>query len=155
MASNDVSTGSTMNAYLNQTFMIACGFYSFLIFDEMPRYNYVVPIKEDNKIKGLVFDPTRYCGPFISNNQLSPAQETNLFPKDDTLVSRIVFCFLLQFSVYSILYMISYNLQSKIGILKKVQDLKFKEFENKIKESQEKLNKLDMKEKLLRQQAKN
>merc|ERR1711935_451828 len=92
-----------------------------------------------------------WCGSFRSNNVESPFQEVGLFPTDGSIQSRFAFCFLLQFSVYTILYMISYNAQTHIGILGKVRDLKFKEYEQKIRELQEKLNKLDMKEKLLRQ----
>jgi len=144
MASNDMSTGSLMNMYLNFTFMIACAFYSAFLFDKMPRSHYYV-----DKLK--VFDTTKWCGPFRSNNAESPFQEVGLFPTDGSIQSRFAFCFLLQFSVYTILYMISYNAQTHIGILGKVRDLKFKEYEQKIRELQEKLNKLDMKEKLLRQ----
>ena len=118
-----------MNMYLNFTFIITCGFYSFLIFDSIPRHNYVIHNGES-----IVFDPERMCGPFLSNNILSPVSETGLFPSDES-VTRIVFCYLLQFSIYTILFMFSRNLMAKVGILKRVQDLKFKEFERKIKES--------------------
>lgn len=40
MASNDMSTGSLMNMYLNFTFMISCAFYSFFLFMRMPRSHY-------------------------------------------------------------------------------------------------------------------
>merc|ERR1711907_721595 len=80
-----------MNMYLNFTFIIACGFYSFLIFDATPRHNYVIHNGTgDNDF--IVFDPEKWCGPFLSNNEFSPVTETGVFPKNDT-VNRIVFCY--------------------------------------------------------------
>ena len=78
-----------------------------------------------------------------------------LFPASDSLINRIVFSLLVQFSIYLILYMIGYNSNSHISILNQVKDLKFKEYELKIVELQEKLNKLNLKERLMRQNAYN
>ena len=44
-----------------------------------------------------------------------------------------------------------YSAESHVEILEQVRQLKFKEYGQKIEELQKKLNKLDMKEKLLRQ----
>ena len=46
--------------------------------------------------------------------------------------------------------MIAYNSNVHINILGKVKEVKFKEYDQKILDLQDKLNKLDMKEKLLR-----
>ena len=76
--------------------------------------------------------------------------EVKLFPEEGSLVNRFVFCILVQFAVYVILYMIAYNSNVHINILGKVKEVKFKEYDQKILDLQDKLNKLDMKEKLLR-----
>ena len=81
---------------------------------------------------------------------MTPVEEVGLFPKDGTLINRVVFSLLVQFSIYLILYMIGYNSKSHIQVLNNVKDLKFKEYERKIQELQDKLGKLDLKEKLMR-----
>ena len=81
----------------------------------------------------MVFDATVNCGPFKDDN-LSPIEEVGLFPKNDSLSSRFVFCIMVQFSVYTILYMISHNSNVHLEILQKVKQLKFREFEQKIQE---------------------
>ena len=132
MSSNDASTGSTMNMYLNFTFIIVCGFYSFLIFDATPRHKFVMHRGEGEDSVVVNGDPVRVCGPFTSNNDLSPAKETQIFPNNDK-VTRIVFCYLIQSSVFTVLYMFTKSFSSKIQILERVQEIKFKEFETKIK----------------------
>lgn len=146
VASNDMSTGAMMNKYLFLTFLINCVFYSAVMFLTQPKFKYWVPSTDGGE---GVFDATVNCGPFKDDN-LSPIEEVGLFPKNDSLSSRFVFCIMVQFSVYTILYMISHNSNVHLEILQKVKQLKFREFEQKIQELQEKLNKLDMKEKLLR-----
>ena len=109
MASNDSSTGSTMNMYLNFTFIIVCCFYSFLIFDTTPRHNFVIHNISGDK-DFIVYDPEWFCGPFVSNNEISPVRETNLFPSYDSIYARVVFCYLLLFAVYTGLFMLSRNM---------------------------------------------
>ena len=64
-ASNDMSTGSVMIVYLNITFYIVCSFYSFILFVPIARYNFW-------NINSEREDKSRNCGPFTSNNDLSP-----------------------------------------------------------------------------------
>lgn len=58
--------------------------------------------------------------------------EVGLFPEEGTLINRFVFCILVQFAVYVVLYMIAYNSRVHIKILDKVKELKFKEYSAKI-----------------------
>jgi len=143
-----MSTGSKMLMYLTFTFFIAALFFSLILFIPDPRFHYW-------NTKTLSIDNSRNCTPFSSNNIESPVEEVRLFPASDSLINRIVFSLLVQFSIYLILYMIGYNSNSHISILNQVKDLKFKEYELKIVELQEKLNKLNLKERLMRQNAYN
>ena len=77
-------------------------------------------------------------------------EEVELFPRPESSANRFVYCFLLQFSVYLLLYMVGYNAEQHIVILGSVRKFKFKEYNQKNEELQKKLNRLDMKEKLLR-----
>lgn len=143
-ASDDMSTGSLMNMYVTFTFMIVFTFYAILLFFKTPRFNFW-------NMTSKTIDTTKNCGPFVSNGNLSPIEEVKLFPDENSISNRVALSLLVQFSVYIILYMIGYNSESQIKILDKVKTLKFKEYELKIKELSRKLNKLDMKEKYIRQ----
>lgn len=121
-ASNDMSTGTLMNMYLTFTFIVTCAFFSSILFIKMPRYAYF-------NWKLEITDDSRWCGPFKSNNILSPIDEVKLFPEEGSLVNRFVFCILVQFAVYVILYMIAYNSNVHINVLQKVKEVKFKEYD--------------------------
>ena len=132
-----------MNMYITITFFVTAAFYSAILFIPTHRFSFFDK-------KASLPDPTRNCTPFYSNYTMTPVEEVGLFPKDGTLINRVVFSLLVQFSIYLILYMIGYNSKSHIAVLNNVKDLKFKEYELKIRELQEKLGKLDLKEKLMR-----
>ena len=74
------------------------------------------------------------CGPFLSNDELSPTEEVGFFPKTESLSNRIVLSLLVQFSIFLILYMIGYSSSSQIKILNNIKDQKFKEYDLKIVE---------------------
>jgi len=106
-SSNDKATGALLNKYLSLTFLTVVAFYAMILFFKMPRFKYYV-------IDGEVYDNDWWCGPFTSNNELSPIEEVGLFPGPDAAINRFVYCFLLQFSVYTLLYIQGYNAQSHV-----------------------------------------
>lgn len=87
-ASNDMSTGSLMNMYLNFTFVLACIFISIFFFMPMPRAHYWDE-------RASLHDVSEWCGPFKSNNELSPIEEIGLFPQHGSFFNRFTFCFLI------------------------------------------------------------
>ena len=64
-ASNDMSTGTLMNMYLTFTFIVTCAFFSAILFIKIPRHEFFNWDVE-------LYDSTKWCGPFKSNNILSP-----------------------------------------------------------------------------------
>ena len=148
MASNDMSTGSLMNMYVTITFCIAFSYLCTLIFLTTPRFKYW-------NMTSNVIDLTKNCGPFESNNELSPIEEVGVISQGDTLANRILMSILLQLTLYLLLFMIGSNSKSQIKVLNEVKRIKFQEYELKIRQLSEKLNKLDIKEKYLRQKRYN
>jgi hypothetical protein len=138
-----MSTGSLMNMYNTITFIVVFAFFSFILFVRAPRFNFF------NMNTNSTYQMN--CGPFLSNNVLSPTEEVGFFPTAESISNRIILSLLVQFSIFLVLYMIGYSSSSQIEILHNIKNAKFKEYDLKIVELQEKLNKLDLKEKYLRQ----
>ena len=61
------------------------------------------------------------CGPFESDNLLSPIVEVDFFPKDGSLGNRVVLSLLVQFSVFLIIYMVGFSSSEKIKVLNEIK----------------------------------
>merc|ERR1712086_380166 len=81
VASNDMKIGEKMIQYLNITFGVVQVFFILVLFNPLPRFNYW---NDDWQ----AFDNNQKCGPFESNNELSPMQEAGFFLSDDHLFTR-------------------------------------------------------------------
>lgn len=148
-ASNDMGTGSLMNMYVTFTFGIAFAFIARVLLFPSPRHKYVQLINGKEAL-----DPGKFCGPF-KVSAVAASQEVGLFGNisggEDTVLGRVLASVLAQLALYLALYMVARNSMSKISILTDVQKLKFAEYELKIRALSDKLNKMDIKERYLRQ----
>ena len=81
----------------------------------------------------------------------SAIEEVGLYPEHGTVLNRIIFCFLIQLSIYLILLKLAQSAETKSEILDKLRQFKVKEHQAVMRELQDKLNKLDLRERLLRQ----
>ena len=132
-----------MNMYLTITFVIVCGFYSVLLFVSMPRFKFF-----DNLAEVYVKDLN--CGPFESSSDVSPIEEVGFFPSSSSLITRFLLCIVVIITVFSSLFSLSFNWYTSLEVLNKIKMQKFKEYEIKIRDLQKKLNRMDLKERVLR-----
>jgi hypothetical protein len=72
-------------------------FYAAVLFVKAPR-TYFYDYEADSQ------DKNWFCGPF-KEQDMSPIEEVGMFPGPDQPINRFIYCFLLQFSIYTLLYM--------------------------------------------------
>ena len=98
-ASNDMSVGSLMLMYNTWTFIVVFAFFSSILFIKTPRFVFW-------SLETNTFDASMHCGPWLSNNMLSPTEEVQFFPDHATLLSRILLSVVAQLFLLLIPYMV-------------------------------------------------
>jgi len=132
VASNDMKIGEKMIQYLNITFGVVQVFFILVLFNPLPRFNYW---NDDWQ----AFDNNQKCGPFESNNELSPMQEAGFFLSDDHLFTRIITSIVFEgcLSIFCICLLL--HARNRVQIVQEVKRDRFFEFEDQIVILDEKL----------------
>lgn len=114
VASNDYLIGKTMNKYLTLTFIIVLIWYSIFLYTPLPRFYFW-------NLESKAVDKSRHCGPFNSNNKLSPMEEIGFTPNKGSVVEQILKSIVVQLCCYIFLVLLYYHEWKQIEILKDIK----------------------------------
>ena len=138
VASNDLKIGIKMVLYLNITFAVVELFYLLILYNPLPRFNFW-----NEELKA--FDRNMVCGPFKSNNVISPAQEVGLIVSSDSALFKIVTSNVFVGCAYILCIWLIVHWNNLISNIKEFKLQKLNEYETQLSYLSDTINKLELK----------